>query len=222
MTETQWFACTNSGPMLKSLRGKVSERKLRLFACACCRRILDLISGPQYKELIEIAEQYAEGSSSLQDLMAQYRAVCRLLKYPTDYWFDPRGVSAHTTGPQWHAEHATLLAAFAFVERAAENALIATTTQNSRQAEEQNQVALVREIFANPFRTVSIEPGLRTNAVTSLARTIADDRRFEDIPLLGDALEEAGCTNPDILSHCRGPGPHVLGCWVVDLLLGKS
>jgi hypothetical protein len=55
-----------------------------------------------------------------------------------------------------------------------------------------------------------------------MAQAIYNDRRFSDLPILADALEEAGCTDPDILTHCRGPGPHVRGCWVIDLLLGKE
>jgi hypothetical protein len=59
-------------------------------------------------------------------------------------------------------------------------------------------------------------------AVLAIARHIYDDRAFHDLPIMADALEDAGCTNADLLAHCRGPGPHVRGCWVVDLMLGKS
>ena len=58
--------------------------------------------------------------------------------------------------------------------------------------------------------------------VLKLAQTINADRAFDRLPILADALEEAGCTDADMLQHCRGPGPHVRGCWVVDLLLGKE
>jgi hypothetical protein len=58
--------------------------------------------------------------------------------------------------------------------------------------------------------------------VTALAQSIYDQRRFADMPILADALAEAGCTNADVLNHCRQPGEHVRGCWVVDLLLGKE
>src|SRR5262249_12456952 len=91
--------------------------------------------------------------------------------------------------------------------------------------EEKPDADLLREIFGNPFRAFSVDsPWLKWNrgAVANLAQSIYDDRTFEQMPILADALEEAGCTDADILSHCRGPGPHVRGCWVVDLLLGKS
>jgi hypothetical protein len=88
------------------------------------------------------------------------------------------------------------------------------------------QIALVRCVFGNPFKSLpTIEAGwLSWNDATvpKLAQVLYDDRRFEDLPILADALEEAGCRDADILNHCRGPGPHVRGCWVVDLLLGKE
>jgi hypothetical protein len=92
-------------------------------------------------------------------------------------------------------------------------------------SERAGQVNLLRCIFGNPFRPVAVEPTwLAWNAgtVLKLAQAIYDDRRFEDLPILADALVDAGCHDADILAHCRGPGPHVKGCWVVDLLVGKQ
>jgi hypothetical protein len=84
---------------------------------------------------------------------------------------------------------------------------------------------MLRCIFgAIPFRPVALDPAYLTRdggTIPRLAQAIYDDRAFDRLPILADALEEAGCTNADILDHCRQPGPHVLGCWVVDLLLGK-
>ena len=84
---------------------------------------------------------------------------------------------------------------------------------------------LIRDIFGNPFRPVTIDPGWLTwnhATVPAIARHVYDDRAFHDLPILADALEDAGCTNGDLLAHCRGPGPHVRGCWAVELLLGKT
>ena len=91
-----------------------------------------------------------------------------------------------------------------------------------RWADESNCVPLFRDIFGNPFRPVAFDPEWRTETVVGIARDIYEDRAFERVPILADAIEEAGCDNADILSHCREPGVHVRGCWVVDLLLGKS
>jgi hypothetical protein len=84
------------------------------------------------------------------------------------------------------------------------------------------QAKLLRDIFGNPFRPVVADPSWLTPTVHDLAAAIYADRAFDRLPILADALEEAGCDNTDVLGHCRGPGPHVRGCWVVDLILGKS
>jgi hypothetical protein len=82
-------------------------------------------------------------------------------------------------------------------------------------------LAWFRDIFANPFRPVAFE-SWRTSTVVTLAQQMYDSRDFALMPILGDALQDAGCESADILDHCRGDGPHVRGCWVVDLVLGKS
>jgi hypothetical protein len=81
---------------------------------------------------------------------------------------------------------------------------------------------LVKDIFGNPFRPVAFEPAWRTSNTIGLAERMYDSRDFATMPILADALEDAGCDHPDVLAHCRGGGPHVRGCWVVDLVLGKS
>jgi hypothetical protein len=80
----------------------------------------------------------------------------------------------------------------------------------------------LRDVFGNPFRPVTLDPAWRTANVVSLARAIYDERAFDRMPILADALEDAGCTSADVLEHCRRPGEHVRGCWVVDLVLGKE
>jgi hypothetical protein len=84
---------------------------------------------------------------------------------------------------------------------------------------------LLRDVFGNPFRPVAFDPawlGWTGGVVRGLAGTVYEERRFGELPVLADALEEAGCASPAVLGHCRGPGPHVRGCWVVDRLLGKG
>ena len=84
------------------------------------------------------------------------------------------------------------------------------------------QSGLVRDIFGNPFRPVSAAAHWLTTPVVTLAASMYEARDFTPMPILADALEEAGCDNADILTHCRTPGQHVRGCWVGDLILGKS
>jgi hypothetical protein len=84
------------------------------------------------------------------------------------------------------------------------------------------QAALVRDVFGNPFRPVAFHRSWRTDTAVSLARTMYEERDFSAMPILADALQDAGCDNDDTLNHCRGNGPHVRGCWAVDLVLGKA
>ena len=91
--------------------------------------------------------------------------------------------------------------------------------------ENRNHAKLFRDIFGNSFRPVAVDPdwlAWNHGTVSGIARHIYDDRAFDDLPILADALEDAGCTNADVLNHCRGGGEHVRGCWVVDLVLGKE
>ena len=81
---------------------------------------------------------------------------------------------------------------------------------------------IIRDIFGNPFRPVTLDPDWRTTTAMQIARGMYDSRDFAAMPILADALQDAGCDNADILDHCRGSGPHVRGCWVADLVLGKE
>ncbi|MBP3959963.1 hypothetical protein J8F10_32375 [Gemmata sp. G18] len=73
-----------------------------------------------------------------------------------------------------------------------------------------------------PFRPVALDPAWLTSTVVALAQGIYDGGAFDRLPILADALQDAGCDSKDVLGHCRGPGPHARGCWVVDLLLNKE
>jgi hypothetical protein len=103
-------------------------------------------------------------------------------------------------------------------DAAAHSAFCAVSSTQPRRAA---QAALLRDLFGNPFRPVAVDPFWLTPSVVAVAQTIYEERQFEDMPILADALEEAGCHHPDILGHCRESGEHVRGCWLVDLLLGK-
>ncbi len=83
-------------------------------------------------------------------------------------------------------------------------------------------VPFFRDIFGNPFRPVAFSPLWRTDTAVSLASQMYESPEFSAMPILADALQDAGCEHNDILNHCRGPGPHVRGCWVIDLVLGKT
>lgn len=83
-------------------------------------------------------------------------------------------------------------------------------------------MSVLRDIFGNPFRPIAFDPEWRTSNVVSLSKSMYESRDFSAMPILSDALQDAGCENEDILNHCRSDGPHVKGCWAVDLILGKE
>ncbi|WP_439621038.1 hypothetical protein [Gemmata sp.] len=88
--------------------------------------------------------------------------------------------------------------------------------------ERSSHAELIRDIFGNPLRPVAFAPKWRTSTAVALAQGMYESRDFGAMPILADALQDAGCGSADVLDHCRGPGPHVRGCWVVDLVLGKE
>ena len=109
------------------------------------------------------------------------------------------------------------------VGRSAAGLSSADWTQDVATVREASELAaILRDIFGNPFRPVAFDPAWRTSTAVALAEGMYDRRDFGAIPILADALQDAGCEDEQILSHCRGDGPHVRGCWVVDLVLGKE
>ncbi|MFO0800390.1 MAG: hypothetical protein U0804_23220 [Gemmataceae bacterium] len=94
--------------------------------------------------------------------------------------------------------------------------------QAAKLPEMESQVQLFRDIVGNPFHTTAVDPSWRTAAVVGLARGILEELAFDRMPVLADALEDADCCDADLLAHCRGEGPHVRGCWVVDAVLLKK
>ena len=217
MTEAQWMSATYPMAMVRHLGIAASERKRNLLAAACFRRIWHLLPGPKSRQAVEVLERYADGRVSAEQL-----AVAR-----QECWEDARLVD----NPQGNKHPSELAIAAVSMETlldmlmtAAEaTAWVKAGTPEAISAPEQwEQCGLVREIFGNPFRPVAVEPAWLTSTVVALARIIYQDRAFERMPELGDALEVAGCLDPDLLAHCRGPTPHVRGCWLVDRLLGKE
>jgi hypothetical protein len=221
MTEVEWNACTGPQPMLEFLRGKVSDRKLRLFAVACCRRITSMLTTESIHAL-DIAEQFADGLVDITERKVARAAV--IVADTTRHTAFSSPVLRHYLGPAKNSAGRTLARkVWEGTWLAARGSLHVAACGNTsrREPEQATQVGYLRCIFGNPFRPVAIQPSWQTGTVVSLTPAIYDDRAFDRLPILADALEDAGCHNADILNHCRQPGVHVRGCWVVDLLLGK-
>jgi hypothetical protein len=229
MTEAEWLETRNPGVLLeprlpvdpdqmlryvadeyakKRKRGR-GDRKLRLFAIASCRQHWTVLSEAGQEAVLR-AEELADGRLPRSEMEA-YRRSARIPHWGSDY------------GNPDHLARAVIDT----------NALVAAyhagnISRNLNRPIPDDLVcyfesaAIVREIFGNPFKPIVFGRSWRTTTASAIARQIYDSRDFSAMPILADALQDAGCDNADILDHCRGPGPHVRGCWVVDLVLGKE
>jgi hypothetical protein len=209
MIEAEWLASSEPLSMFGLMSGCCSERKLRLAACACYETTYRLWggmgTGGALQTLIAdviVAERFADGIATPEELTAA-RAARR--------------------DSTWQLIVKSAFASARDVLETASDEVRMTTTAADGLAP---LTALLRDVWGNPFRPPPrVEPAWLTwqgGTVERLARSIYEERRFANLPVLADALEEAGCTDADILDHCRGLGPHVRGCWVVDLLLGNG
>jgi hypothetical protein len=250
MTEAEWLSCTDPMPILAFLRGQASERMLRLFACACCRRIWHLLNNDRNRKALETAERYAEGLTGSQELAFAQDATGR---------WRLAGVGARQAEPvlaqtavaiasyvaghdPWRSAADVARTAAWLISRAATGGGPddAAACDNRRQekdaakaAERMTQAVLVRDIFGNPFRpSPTLPPAVlawNDGTVRLIAEGIYDDRKMPEgsldtarLAILADALLDAGCDDDSLIQHCREPGPHVRGCWAVDLILGKE
>src|SRR5262245_45765556 len=231
MDQAEWLTCADWREMFEFVEGKVTDRKLRLFAVACSRSVWPLLE-EQSRRAVEVAERYADELATCEELHSareMFRAaesdqIVQIIggrRYRPDLGgasADESAVRAAKTGMRESAD----LAAKKILGGTGRD-YTATEFGRILGAEMACRRRLLHEILGPlPFQPISINPSWQTSNVVAIAKTIYDERRFVDMPILADALEDAGCDNPDILSHLRGPGPHVRGCWVIDLLLGKT
>jgi hypothetical protein len=230
LRKADWNRCTDPDKMLGWLRGngRASPRKLRLFACASCRQVWHFLTDKRCRAAVEQAERYADGLASKKSL-TPFRVEARkaVLRQNIPYW---RQRAFHACLNVVENEPAPDIAAWA-----AQNAYGAVLCNDGdHEAVRKTQADLLRDIFGPlPFRTVRIDPAwLAWNggAVRKLAEAAYAERSMPAgtldagrLAVLADALEEAGCCEPEILGHCRQQeSVHVRGCWVIDLILGKS
>jgi hypothetical protein len=215
MTEAEWLGCDDPEAMLNFLQAKARDRKLRLFGCAAVRVIWPRL-GEELPSAVEVAEKYAEGTVSKAALRRARHAV-----RDKRHGLEGASLEASTLwAAYWLAETVATLNAYGSV--VAELNRLSSDTLPLVAPDWLAACDGLRDIFGNPFRPAAFSPQWRTDTALSLARQMYDSRDFGAMPILADALQDAGCDNNDILAHCRGPGPHVRGCWVVDLVLGKE
>lgn len=242
MKEAEWLASDDPRAMVTFVgRFRPSERKLRLYAVAGCRRIWHLLTDERSQAAVEIAEQFADGQSTEETRDTVWLAADQAT---TDIWLaTPEDASGATSN--WDSANISVCAAsnavgssedfvgpdaelFYLAANPIDAAMLEAREQggNSQavvEAERSFHLGLLRDIFGNPFRTVLLDSAWLTSDVLALAHSIYDEKAFDRMPILADALQDAGCENDDILSHCRDANQvHVRGCWVLDLILGKT
>jgi hypothetical protein len=229
VTESEWLSSGNPESMLAFLRPDTTERKLRLFAVACCRRHwewpLEDMDEPgsswiaSIREAVGVGERLPDGQATPPDLRkAQSLDGCGI---EILYAF----IGCSGTGDELFDVSRHLL------DAAGESPGCSTAAQSAKaaEAEKSAQAALIREIVGKQFRPVALDPSWLTPAVISLAQSAYAERRLPSghldstrLAVLADALEDARCRDPAMLCHLRGPGPHVRGSWPVDLILARE
>jgi len=221
MTEAEWLSATDPTPMLESIRRTESHRKLRLLAVACCSPILPLLGCDACNSAIAVAEALADSEADLRAiLVARDHIRSEWENYLDAFRYLEAAAAFVLSAIDRHPHQVTYLSAATLASAIAAEDCMEEAAAFSHLS--QTQPHLLRDIFGNPFRSVTVDPRWQSETVVSLATGIYAERAFDRMPILADALEEAGCDNADILSHCRSDGPHVRGCWVVDLVLGKE
>jgi hypothetical protein len=221
MTEAEWLSCDDTNTLVEFLRVSGSSRKLRLFACACAYHVWYRVTDKRCQEAVITAERYADAGVSDGELAA----ACRAAYLPGGR----DGSSVANGASQSDSGYAAYLAVFytSYHLNPKYKSYFGASHPSPIRGDPYFPGRLMlapflRDIFGNPFHPVTFDPAWRTDTAVNLARQMYESRDFSAMPILADALQDAGCDSAEILDHCRGPGPHVRGCWVVDLVLGKE
>ena len=247
MTEAEWLNGTQPDDLLEFLRHRASDRQFRLFMCACCRRFLPLLPKEPAHDLrlcekyVLHGEKFAEGLITWQQMeaalnerewanvshdgylaaLAARQAIYREVAGSAFPMLRGRNLIAHPASTASEYSR-TVIGRLQAKNTSAKGSTPTAKKRLATIAEKRYQIQLLHDLFGNPFRSVSLDPAWLTPKVHSLTEGIYSERAFDRLPILADALENGGCDNADTLSHCRSEGPHVRGCWVVDLILDKK
>lgn len=243
MQEWAWLNLNDFRGMVALAGERADPRRFRLAACACVRRVWHLLGASQLRTALELAEDWADHAAVWRELRRVRELIAASVqedrvRFLSDEPAVPAWPRDHGTAAVWvwHREGRPVVAGARRVGSLLRSrvvdpeALIGIALSMTRFPDPapirpglEAYCGLLRDIFGNPFRPVAFEPGWRSDTVVPLAKHMYESRDFSAMPILADALQDAGCENPDILDHCRDPtGVHVRGCWVVDLVLGKD
>jgi hypothetical protein len=216
MTEAEWLTCNTTEELLYFVQDEDSytARKYRLLFVACCQRVVSFMRDKRSRRAVEMVEKFADeavSEAAYNVAMQEARNAIRRRRIPKTAAYNA-ALAAASDVDSLH--EAVCSAAYAME--------LASKSPQGFMREQTMQCSLIRDIFGNPFRHLALNPAWLTSTVVSLAQGIYSEKAFDRMPILGDALQDAGCDNEDILNHCRGESVHVRGCFVVDLLLGKE
>jgi len=228
---TEWFACRDLDSLCRKLRPldygvtiRFSDRKWQLFGVACVRRVMHNFKDPRTHELVNVVERRADDLLTAEEAKHLWEKALNPSNKDTEV---PENCSRdELTARSAYQGLVALAFGSADATRASESARWARRASGQSKLEEDAQITLLRDIFGNPYRPcLSPSPGLlawNDGIVLKLSQGIYDERAFDRLPILADALEAAGCADANILEHCRESKVHVRGCWVIDLLLERE
>ncbi len=224
MSESAWLASSDPQEMLELLDGRASDRKLRLFAVACCRLFSEFLVMEESRRALGLAEEFADnraGMESLQSAFAEAREIPGKLATKGNYIQSAAAAAASAEADAWQAASRA-----AYLIYDAAKPLVAKTPDGkvveAYPVIRDCEVAILRDIFGNPFRQVTLEADWGNAGVLYECERVYEENLFQDLHFLGKQLEGAGLADEDILQHCCSGVTHVKGCWAVDLLLGKA
>lgn len=221
MTTEEWPIGIDPPVIFALLRGCESNRKRRLFGAACCRLLWDDLTDPRSRAAIEATEAYADGLISKERLSAAQVGADRAIPKRDTHTGRVPGTWQSLCG----ATAAKCVARPSDIPPRLQESIFAAVCEILRATHGKSSgqaVGLLRCAFGNPSPPVAFAAAWRTDAVLGVAARIYEAGEFGNLPVLADALQDAGCELPEVLDHCRGAGPHARGCWVLDLVLGKS
>jgi hypothetical protein len=197
---------------LLELGDQVSPRKLRLFLCACCRHVWPQLDQEAHQCAVEIGEQFADGHVTDEVRRAAYERADRTIG------------AEHFSCLACVAEQLPVKTVRDYAKAVGPQYVIGSFGKDAaiKRPNQLHHALLLRDVFGDAFRPVTFSPEWLTSTAVSLASQMYDSRDFSAMPILADALQDAGCENEAILNHCRSEGVHVRGCWVIDLLTGRK
>ena len=216
MTEDEWLKATRFEQLYSAaLRASNwSFRKQTLFSVACCLRVLAVYPDERATELLLDFERHTLTPPFLPDYEHPLGDYVRAAVYGEESISHEQLTYALGQTVRGYILEVAEMCAWAMTSPDA----FPITEPNPD--EQRSQALLIRDIVGNPFRPVPFNPAWRTDTAVAVARQMYDSREFSAMPILADALQDAGCEDEQVLNHCREPGPHVRGCWVCDAVLG--